>query len=193
MICPNCNYDNLPGASRCDNCGASLEEILYQSYQSAASEDQQAEERADEEIQERVSEITTSLKDSLALSPEEVNEHLTQLRKNLRLGKGDLKARLTRFKEGLKGKGADMFRHPDRVTLKNVVITFVAWAILRFTTPFHRRIVRFLLSPLGLLALLAIAIVYSLFEKEIIFKVKEMKRGAADDAVSEQGDKGSEG
>jgi hypothetical protein len=193
MICPNCNYDNLPGASRCEKCGASLDEIFYHSYQPAASEDQQEEERTDEEIRERVSEITTSLKDSLALSPEEVNEHLTQLKKNLRLGKGDLKARLERFREGLKGKGADVFRHPDRVTLKNVVITFAAWAILRFTTPFHRRIVKFLLSPLGLLALLAIAIVYSLFEKEIIFKVKEMKRGAADDTVSEQGDKGAEG
>ncbi|MGV8121355.1 MAG: TFIIB-type zinc ribbon-containing protein [Candidatus Xenobiia bacterium LiM19] len=189
MICPNCNYDNLHGSSRCEQCGAMLDEIIYEASQFPAMQD----DKAENEIVDRVSEITSSLKDSLSLTPEEVNVHLTQLKKNLKLGQGDLRNRLTRFKESLKGRGADIFRHPDRVTLKNVVISFIAWAILRFTTPFHRRIVKFLLSPLGLLALLVIAIVYSLFEREIIFKMKEMKRGVTDDAVSQQRDQGTQG
>ncbi len=189
MICPNCNFDNLCGSSRCEKCGALLDEISYEASQT----DTQMENQAESRIEEKIGEVTTSLKDSLSLTPEEVNIHLTQLKKNLKLGKGDLKKRLTRFKESLKGTGADIFRHPDRITLKNVVITFIAWAILRFTTPFHRRIVKFLLSPLGLLALLVIAIVYSVFEREILLKVKEMKRGVTDDIVSQQGDQSTPG
>jgi len=189
MICHNCNHDNLRGSSRCEQCGATLDETTYETSQFDAVE----EDNAEEEIVERVSEITSSLKDSLSLTPEEVNAHVSQLRKNLRLGKGDLRNRLLRFNESLKGRGADIFRNPDRVTIKNIVISFIAWAILKFSTPFHRRIVKFLISPLGLLALLVIAVVYSLFEREIIFKIKEMKGVVTDDAVSQQRDQGTEG
>jgi hypothetical protein len=130
---------------------------------------------SDGEIKERVEELKQNLKDSLRLDPEDMKEHLREMKKNLNLGKGNLKSRLSRLGEHMKTGGLDEAVKNNEKPLKNSLIAFIAWAVLRLTTPYHRRIISFLLGPLGLLAMLAVSIAYGFFDREVLTKMKEMK------------------
>jgi hypothetical protein len=172
MVCPSCRKDNLHGASFCEHCGVPLNEIAHDEWkQDDVTKDN------NDEIKERVDILQQNLKDALKLEPEEMKGHLDYLKKNLKLGKGDIKTRLHRFSEKMKIENLEEAVRSNEKPLKNSLITFIAWAILRLTTPFHRRIYVFLLTPLGLLTLVAISIAYGFFDKEILCKMQEMKEG----------------
>jgi hypothetical protein len=165
MECRKCKLDNLSGSTFCEGCGASLTETPSD------------EAEHEEELSQKIDEMKDHIKEKLTLNPEDIKAHLDQVRRNLKLGKGSIKTRLSRLGKDLKLENVEDLMKGQEKPLKNMVISFIAWAILRFTTPFHRRIVTFLMSPLGLLVLLIVAFAYGTFEKEIAARVEEMKRG----------------
>jgi len=170
MVCPKCMKDNLHGASFCEHCGASLAGIAHDEWK----QDEQGA-VSDTEIVEKVEELKQNLRESLKLDPEDMKEHLRELKKNLNLGRGDLKSRLSRLGEDMKTGGIEEALKSNEKPLRNSVIAFIAWAVLKLTTPYHRRIISFLLTPLGLLALVAVSVAYGFFDKEVISKIREMK------------------
>lgn len=175
MICPRCKLDNLAGATFCESCGASLTETIPLQE----SPNLQA------ELEEKIDEMKTHLQDALKLDPDKMKEHLNQLRENLKLGKGSFKERLAKFRKNFKMRSLEDIIKENEKSFKNMFISFIAWAILKFSTPYHRRIVVFLLSPYGLLVLLTIGYIYGAFQKEINLKVKEMKGSEKNASVSE--------
>jgi hypothetical protein len=162
MVCRKCKLDNLSGSTFCEGCGASLSEAPV-------------EETA--ELVQKLDEMKEHIKQRLTLDPAQIKAHLEEVKKNLKLGRGNLKTRFSKLSKDLKLENMEKLMKGQEKPLKNMVVSFIAWAILRFTTPFHRRIVTFLMSPLGLLVLLIIAFAYGTFEKEIQIRLEEMKRG----------------